>query len=132
MKQHAASTQEIKSFSVAPLVKSTVRTLHVSAPGLNNQGERSHSTTADAAKKVISRLGHRRSLPLLSMKRWRKSLFATLLGRGNCIFYILLYAIPHISSVSKFIVVHTGRFSSCRPTQAVERLTRCIVAPITH
>ena len=51
MKQNPASTQKIKSFDVAPLVKRAVRTLHMSAPGLDDQGERSHSTTADATKK---------------------------------------------------------------------------------
>jgi hypothetical protein len=33
-------------------------TLNQSAPSLDDQSERSHATTADAAKKVIFNLGH--------------------------------------------------------------------------
>ena len=62
MQQHPACAQEIKSFGVAPLVERAVRTLYPSAPGLDDQGERGHATTADAAKKVISKSGHRRNL----------------------------------------------------------------------
>jgi hypothetical protein len=35
---------------------------------LNDQGERSHAATADAAKKVISRMGHRRNLQAMPMR----------------------------------------------------------------
>src|SRR5215471_12009012 len=56
MKQHPACTQEIKSFGVASLIERAVRTLDPSAPRLDDQGEGGHATTADAAKKVISRL----------------------------------------------------------------------------
>jgi hypothetical protein len=35
---------------------------------LDDQGERGHAATADAAKKVISKLGHRRNLQLLPMR----------------------------------------------------------------
>ena len=67
MKQHATRTQEIKSFGIAPLVERAVGTLDPSAPGLDDQGERGHAATADAAKKVISKLGHRRNLQALPM-----------------------------------------------------------------
>ena len=62
MKQHPTSTQKIKSFGIAPLVKRPVGTLDPTAPGLNDQSERGHAATADAAKKVIFKLGHRRNL----------------------------------------------------------------------
>ena len=55
MKQHPACTQKIKFFGIAPLVKRSVRTFYPSAPGLDDQGERGHAATADAAKKVISK-----------------------------------------------------------------------------
>jgi hypothetical protein len=67
MKQHPTCTQKVKSFGVAPLVKRAVRTLHPSAPGLDDQGEGGHATTADAAKKVISKSGRRRNLQALPM-----------------------------------------------------------------
>ena len=51
-------TQKIKSFGIASLVKRSVGTLNQSAPGLNDQSEWGHATTADAAEKVISKLGH--------------------------------------------------------------------------
>jgi hypothetical protein len=56
MQQHAMRAQKIKSFAIAPLVKRAVRTLNQSAPGLDDQGERGHAATADAAKKVISKV----------------------------------------------------------------------------
>src|SRR5262249_61205011 len=62
MKQHPACTQEIKSFGVASLVKRAVRTLDPSAPRLDDQGEGGHATAADATKKVVSKLRHRRNL----------------------------------------------------------------------
>jgi hypothetical protein len=62
MEQHATCTQKIKSFGVAALVKRTVGTLNQSAPGLDDQSERGHATTADAAEKVISKPGHWRNL----------------------------------------------------------------------
>src|SRR5262245_40422002 len=68
MKQRPACTQEIKSFGVASLCKCAVRTLDPAAPGLDDQGERCHATTADATKKVISRLGHRRNLQASPMR----------------------------------------------------------------
>jgi hypothetical protein len=36
---------------------------------LDDQSERGHATTADAAKKVIFQLGHRRNLEGLPMRR---------------------------------------------------------------
>jgi hypothetical protein len=68
MEQHATCTQKIKSFGIASLVKRTVRTLNQSAPSLDDQSERGHATTADAAKKVISKLGHWRNLEGLLMR----------------------------------------------------------------
>ena len=68
MEQHATRTQEIKSFAVASLVERAVRTLDTSAPRLDDQCERSHAATADAAEKVISMLGHRRNLQALRMR----------------------------------------------------------------
>src|SRR5207344_640336 len=56
MKQHTTCTQKIKSLGIAPLVERPVRTLNPSTPGLDNQSERGHATTADAAKKVIFQL----------------------------------------------------------------------------
>jgi hypothetical protein len=53
---------------IAPLVERPVRTLNPSAPGLDDQSERGHATTADTAKKVISELGHWRNLEGLSMR----------------------------------------------------------------
>jgi hypothetical protein len=67
MEQHATRTQKIKSVGIPPLVERAVRTLNQPAPGLDDQGERHHATTADAAKKVISKLGHRRNLQALPM-----------------------------------------------------------------
>src|SRR5262245_21340847 len=57
VEQHSSSTQEIKSFGISPLIKRPVGTLDSSAARLNDQGERTHAATADAAKKVISRFG---------------------------------------------------------------------------
>ena len=68
MQRDAARTQEIKSFGVAPLVERAVRTLDPIAPGLDDQGEGGHATTADAAKKVISKPGHWRNLQALPIK----------------------------------------------------------------
>jgi hypothetical protein len=62
MEQHATRTQKIKSFGIAPLVERAVRTLNPTAPGLDDQSKGGHPTTADAAEKVISKLGHRRNL----------------------------------------------------------------------
>ena len=56
MEQHAACAQEIESFGIASLVERAVGALDPSAPGLDDQSERGHAATADAAKKVISRL----------------------------------------------------------------------------
>lgn len=67
MKQHTTCTQKIKSFGIAPLVERPVRTLNPSTPGLDNQSERGHATTADATKKVIFQLGHWRNLEGLPM-----------------------------------------------------------------
>jgi hypothetical protein len=58
MEQHTTCTQKIKSFGIAPLVERPVRTFNQSTPGLDDQSERGHATTANAAKKVISELGH--------------------------------------------------------------------------
>jgi hypothetical protein len=68
MKQHTTRTQKIKSFGIAPLVERAVRTLNPSTPGFDDQSEGGHATTADAAEKVISKLGHRRNLHALPMK----------------------------------------------------------------
>ncbi len=68
MKLHATCTQKIKSFRIAPLVERPVRTLNQSTLRLDDQGERSHATTADAAKKVISKRGHWRNLEGLVMR----------------------------------------------------------------
>src|SRR6266481_2770907 len=54
--------------SLARLVERAVRTLDPIAPGLNDQSEGGHATTADAAKKVISKPGHWRNLQALSVK----------------------------------------------------------------
>src|SRR5262245_22928345 len=62
MQQHPARTQEIESFGVASLIKRAVRTLDPSAPRLDDQGEGGHATAADATKKVVSKLRHRRNL----------------------------------------------------------------------
>jgi hypothetical protein len=62
MEQHTARPQKIESFGIATLIERAVRTLNQSTPGFDDQGERGHATTADAAKKVISELGHRRNL----------------------------------------------------------------------
>jgi hypothetical protein len=59
MEQHTAGTQKIKSFAIARLVERPIRTLYPSAPSLDDQSQRGHATTADAAKKVIFQLGHR-------------------------------------------------------------------------
>jgi hypothetical protein len=68
MKQHPACAQEIKSFQIAPLIERSVGTLYPSTPGLDEQGERSHATTADAAKKIVSKQGHQRNLQALPMR----------------------------------------------------------------
>jgi hypothetical protein len=68
MEQHTTCTQKIKSFGIAPLVERPVRTLNQSTHGLDDQSERGHATTADAAKKVISELGHWRNLEGLPMR----------------------------------------------------------------
>jgi hypothetical protein len=67
MEQHTTSTEKIKSFGIARLIKRAIRTLNPSTPGLDDQSERGHATTADAAKKVIFQLGHRRNLEGLPM-----------------------------------------------------------------
>jgi hypothetical protein len=67
MKQHTTCAQKIKSFGIAPLIERPVRTLNESAPGPDDQSERGHATTADAAKKVISELGHWLNLEELPM-----------------------------------------------------------------
>jgi hypothetical protein len=58
MKQHTACAQEIKPFQIAPLIERSVGTLDPSAGRLDEQGERGHATTADAAKKIVSKQGH--------------------------------------------------------------------------
>src|SRR5262249_8096628 len=68
MKQHTACAQEIKSFRITPLVESPIRTLNQPTPGLDDQSERGHATTANATKKVISELGHWRNLEGLPMR----------------------------------------------------------------
>jgi hypothetical protein len=68
MEQNAARAQKIEPFAVASLVKRAVGALDMSAPRLDDQGERSHAATADAAEKVISMLGHRRNLQTLAMR----------------------------------------------------------------
>jgi hypothetical protein len=68
MKQHPSRTQKIKSLGISPLIKRPVGTLDPSAPRLNDQGERGHAATPDAAKKVVSKLGHRRNLQLLPVR----------------------------------------------------------------
>jgi hypothetical protein len=68
MKQHAMRTQKIKSLGVASLVKRAIRTLNPSAPGLDDQGERGHAATTDAAEKVISKVRHWRNLEGLLMR----------------------------------------------------------------
>jgi hypothetical protein len=59
---------KIKSFGIAPLVERTVGTLNPSTPRLDDQSERGHATTANAAEKVISELGHWRNLEGLPMR----------------------------------------------------------------
>jgi hypothetical protein len=68
MEQHTTCTQKIKSFGIAPLVERTVGTLNPSTPRLDDQSERGHATTANAAEKVISELGHWRNLEGLPMR----------------------------------------------------------------
>src|SRR5262245_65746948 len=68
MQQHSTSAQEIKTFEISSLIKRPVGPLDPSAPRLDDQGERSHAATADAAEKVISKLGHRRKLQWLPMR----------------------------------------------------------------
>src|ERR1700720_2116389 len=68
MKHHAMRAQKIKSFGIASLVKRPVGTLNPSAPGLDDQSERGHAATADAAKKVISKVRHWRNLEGLLMR----------------------------------------------------------------
>src|SRR3984893_4497011 len=58
MEQHAARTQKIKPFGMAPLWKRSAMTLTHPAPRQDNQIERVHAAAADAAKKVLSRRGH--------------------------------------------------------------------------
>jgi hypothetical protein len=65
MKSDAMRAQKIKSFGIASLVEGTVGTLHSTASGLDDQSERGHATTADAAEKIISWPGHRRNLQAL-------------------------------------------------------------------
>ena len=60
-----AAAQEIESFGVASLVERAVGAFHPSAARLDDQGERSHAATADAAEKVVFGLGHRRYLQAL-------------------------------------------------------------------
>src|SRR5262249_30529336 len=62
MQQHAARTKKIESFGIASLVKRRVGALTPPALRLNNQSERSHAATANAAEKVISELRHWRNL----------------------------------------------------------------------
>jgi hypothetical protein len=69
VKQNSASAQKIKPGRISPLVKRSVGAFDPSAPRLDDQGERSHAATTNAAKKVISGLGHRRKLQLLLMRR---------------------------------------------------------------
>jgi hypothetical protein len=68
MKRYATRAQEIKSFAVASLVERAVRALDKSTPRLDDQCEGSHAATADATKKVIFTLGHRRNLQALAMR----------------------------------------------------------------
>jgi hypothetical protein len=68
MEQHTTCTQKFKSFGISPLVERPVRSLNPSTPGLDDQSERSHATTADTAKKVIFELGHRQNLKGLPMR----------------------------------------------------------------
>ena len=68
MQQHAPRAQKVESFGVASLVERAIRTLDPSAAGLDDQSERGHATTADAAKKVISWGEHRRNLQAPPMK----------------------------------------------------------------
>src|SRR5262245_26874432 len=68
MQKNTTCTQKIESFGIASLVERPVRTLNRSTHGLDDQSERSHATTADAAKKVVSESGHRRNLEGLSMR----------------------------------------------------------------
>ena len=65
MQHDPAGAQEIESFGIASLVERAVGAFHPSAPRLDDQGERGHAATADAAEKVISDLGHRRNLQAL-------------------------------------------------------------------
>jgi hypothetical protein len=67
MKLHATCTQKIKSLGIAALVERPVRTLNQSTLCLDDQGERGHATTANAAKKVISKLRHWPNLEGLPM-----------------------------------------------------------------
>ena len=62
MQQHAMGAQKIKSFAVATLVERAVGALDPVAPAFHDQSERGHSAPADAAKKVLSRLGHRQNV----------------------------------------------------------------------
>jgi len=50
------------------VIERPVRTLNPSTPGLDDQSERGHAATANAAEKVISELGHRRNLEGLPMR----------------------------------------------------------------
>ena len=68
MQEHAACTQEIESPAIAPLVKRPVGAFNQPTCGLNDESERSHATTADAAKKVIFSLGHWRNLEGLPLR----------------------------------------------------------------
>src|SRR4051812_11360523 len=68
MQQHAPRTQKVESFGIASLVQRAIGTLDPSAAGLDDQSERGHATTADAAKKVISWGGHRQNLQASATK----------------------------------------------------------------
>jgi hypothetical protein len=68
MKQHAMRTQKVKSLGVTSLIKRAVGTFNPSTPGLDDQGERGHAATPDAAEKVISKVGHWRNLKGLLMR----------------------------------------------------------------
>src|SRR5262249_27877786 len=67
MEQNATSTKKIESFGIAPLVERAARTLNPSPPGLDDQSEGGHATTADATEKVVSKSGHRWNLQALPM-----------------------------------------------------------------
>src|SRR4051812_28238373 len=68
MQQDAPRTQKVESFGIASLVQRAIRTFDPSAFGLDDQSERGHATTSDAAKKVISWGEHWRNLQAPPMK----------------------------------------------------------------